>query len=165
VVPDIVCLSKSISGYGLPMALTLIRPELDVWEPGEHNGTFRGNNPAFVTATAALRTFWADGALTSEVERKAALVEQALLGLVADHPGADVRGRGLAQGVVFADPAQASAVCAEAFSNGLLLETSGPESEVVKLMPPLTVTDAELAEGIEVLAKAMAATTVEGVGR
>src|SRR5262249_13019246 len=49
--PDIVCLSKSISGYGLPMALTLFRGDLDVWEPGEHNGTFRGYNPAFVTAT------------------------------------------------------------------------------------------------------------------
>ena len=51
--PDIVCVSKSISGFGLPMALTLFRPELDVWAPGEHNGTFRGNNLAFVTATTA----------------------------------------------------------------------------------------------------------------
>ena len=47
--PDIVGLSKSISGYGLPLALTLIRPDLDIWKPGEHNGTFRGFNPAFVT--------------------------------------------------------------------------------------------------------------------
>src|SRR5690625_630606 len=60
--PDIVCLSKSISGYGLPMALTLFSPEFDVWSPGEHNGTFRGSNPAFVTATAALRRYWADDA-------------------------------------------------------------------------------------------------------
>ncbi|MGH3910247.1 MAG: diaminobutyrate--2-oxoglutarate transaminase, partial [Pseudonocardiaceae bacterium] len=63
ITPDIVSLSKSISGYGLPMALTLIRPELDVWEPGEHNGTFRGNNAAFVTATRALETFWTDDTL------------------------------------------------------------------------------------------------------
>ena len=52
--PDIICLSKSISGSGLPMSLTLIRPDLDIWSPGEHNGTFRGNNEAFVTATEAL---------------------------------------------------------------------------------------------------------------
>src|SRR5699024_1825704 len=45
ITPDIVCVSKSISGYGMPMALTLFKPELDVWTPGEHNGTFRGNNP------------------------------------------------------------------------------------------------------------------------
>ena len=60
--PDIVTLSKSIGGYGLPMALVLIKPELDVWEPGEHNGTFRGNNPAFVTARVALEKFWVTGA-------------------------------------------------------------------------------------------------------
>lgn len=63
IVPDIVCLSKSVSGYGLPMALTLFRPELDVWEPGEHNGTFRGHNPAFVTGAAALEKFWSDDVL------------------------------------------------------------------------------------------------------
>ena len=55
IVPDIVTLSKSISGYGMPMALTLFKRELDVWGPGEHNGTFRGNNPAFVTSKAATR--------------------------------------------------------------------------------------------------------------
>ncbi len=63
--PDIVCLSKSISGYGLPMALTLMKPEHDVWGPGEHNGTFRGHNPAFVTAPAALREFWPAAALSA----------------------------------------------------------------------------------------------------
>jgi len=43
--PDIVCLSKSLSGYGLPMAIVIYRRDLDVWEPGEHNGTFRGHMP------------------------------------------------------------------------------------------------------------------------
>src|SRR5690606_30309222 len=74
VVPDIVCLSKSLSGLGLPFALTLMRPDLDVWEPGEHNGTFRGNNAAFVTAMAALDEFWTDDALHREVERKGARI-------------------------------------------------------------------------------------------
>ena len=61
ITPDIVCLSKSISGFGLPLSLTLFKPELDIWKPGEHNGTFRGHNPAFVTGTAALEHFWQDG--------------------------------------------------------------------------------------------------------
>ncbi len=69
IVPDIVTVSKSISGYGLPMSLCLFRPELDVWEPGEHNGTFRGNNPAFVTATAALEAYWTDGAAMEKQTR------------------------------------------------------------------------------------------------
>ncbi len=68
--PDIVCLSKSIGGYGLPMALTLIKPELDVWAPGEHNGTFRGNNLAFIAATEAL-SYWETDAFSVEVIRKA----------------------------------------------------------------------------------------------
>lgn len=69
IVPDIVTLSKSLSGYGLPLALVLIKPELDQWAPGEHNGTFRGHCPAFVTATAALQ-FWQNDALTQAVQKK-----------------------------------------------------------------------------------------------
>ena len=56
VTPDLVVLSKSLSGFGLPMAVLLIRPRWDAWTPGDHNGTFRGNGHAFVTATAALQT-------------------------------------------------------------------------------------------------------------
>jgi diaminobutyrate-2-oxoglutarate transaminase len=157
IVPDIICLSKSISGYGLPMALTLLRPEIDVWEPGEHNGTFRGHNPAFVTATAALRTFWADDVLSREVTRKGSIIEDALVDIAGSHlaAGTDTRGRGLAQGLVFDEPELAGAVCGACFDHGLLLETSGPRSEVVKLMPPLTVTDAELDEGLEILGAAV----------
>lgn len=68
--PDIVCLSKSISGYGLPMALTLIRPELDVWKPAEHNGTFRGFNLAFVTGAEVMRVYWSDDHLATSTRVK-----------------------------------------------------------------------------------------------
>ena len=151
--PDIVCLSKSIGGYGLPLALTLMKPELDVWEPGEHNGTFRGNNAAFVTATAAMREFWSDDALTKEVAEKTSLIEGALVGIASNHfdAGADTRGRGFAQGLVFEDPATTRAVCRAAFDAGLLLETSGPRSEVAKLMPPLTIPRDELQRGLDLL--------------
>jgi diaminobutyrate-2-oxoglutarate transaminase len=158
IAPDIVCLSKSISGYGLPMALTLLSPELDLWEPGEHNGTFRGHNPAFVTARAALRRFWADDSLSAEVGRKAAHVRTTLDELADELPGAEVRGRGLAQGLAFVDPDLATEVCAAAFASGLLLETSGPEGEVVKLMPPLTIDAAHLDEGLGLLVDATRAT-------
>jgi diaminobutyrate-2-oxoglutarate transaminase len=158
IAPDIVCLSKSISGYGLPMALTLLSPELDLWEPGEHNGTFRGHNPAFVTARAALRRFWADDSLSAEVGRKAAHVRTTLDELADELPGAEVRGRGLAQGLAFVDPDLATEVCAAAFASGLLLETSGPEGEVVKLMPPLTIDAAHLDEGLGLLVDAVRAT-------
>ncbi|MFD5765440.1 diaminobutyrate--2-oxoglutarate transaminase [Streptomyces sp. NPDC127049] len=152
ITPDIVTLSKSISGYGLPMSLCLFRDELDVWEPGEHNGTFRGNNPAFVTATAALDTYWRDNTLRDRTLRRAATVEAALSELGA---GTAPRGRGLVWGLEFPDGERARAVCRRAFELGLLVETSGPGDEVVKLLPPLTVTDDELDEGLGILARAV----------
>lgn len=162
IVPDIVCLAKSISGYGLPMALTLFKPELDVWEPGEHNGTFRGQNPSFVTATAALN-FWTDNRLEKAVLRKGDQVERALAEVVDPIDGAQTRGRGLIRGVSFERPEVAGAVCREAFDRGLLLETSGPEGEVVKLMPPLVIDDDELARGLTIAAESIEAVTRRGL--
>lgn len=158
ITPDIVCLSKSLSGYGLPLALTLIRSDLDVWEPGEHNGTFRGFNPAFVTAAAAL-DFWTDERLAKETLEKGLQVRQALNLITAEHSDVitGVRGRGLAWGLAFNRPELAPRVCAAAFERGLLMETSGPEDEVAKLLPPLTTPDAELAEGLELIAESVAA--------
>ncbi len=154
--PDIVCLSKSISGYGLPMALVLVRPELDLFAPGEHNGTFRGHTPAFVTATEALR-FWTDDSLTRDVERKGAMVEAALSDMAARHPDMkpEARGRGLMRGLALGVPEAADAVCAEAFANGVIMETSGPDSEVAKLLPPLTIPDEALREGLDIMGRAL----------
>ncbi|WP_106399552.1 diaminobutyrate--2-oxoglutarate transaminase [Actinocorallia populi] len=158
IVPDIVCLSKSLSGYGLPMAVTLLRPELDVWEPGEHNGTFRGFNPAFVTATASL-DFWRGEGLREQTLAKGEQVAGTLDELADEHDKdiAARRGRGLAQGLVFTDPPVAGRVCAEAFQRGLLMETSGPDGEVAKLLPPLTITGSDLTEGLAIVRESVAA--------
>ncbi|MFD9408012.1 diaminobutyrate--2-oxoglutarate transaminase [Streptomyces sp. NPDC059989] len=157
ITPDIVTLSKSISGYGLPMSLCLFKPELDLWEPGEHNGTFRGNNPAFVTATAALETYWGDGVLRERTLVQGGRIESALRELCAEHGrlGATYRGRGLVWGVEFTQKERAAEVCRRAFGLGLLVETSGPEGEVVKLLPPLTVTGDELDEGLDILVRSV----------
>ncbi|TYB44767.1 diaminobutyrate--2-oxoglutarate transaminase [Actinomadura chibensis] len=159
IVPDIVCLSKSLSGYGLPFAVTLMKRELDVWDPGEHNGTFRGFNPAFVTAVAALEDYWAGDGMEKQTVAKGQQVEAALGEIALAHAGAvdAVRGRGLAWGLVMNDAELAPKVCAEAFGRGLLMETSGPEGEVVKLLPPLTTTESELAHGLEIIADSLEA--------
>ena len=159
ITPDIVCLSKSISGYGLPMALTLLRPELDVWEPGEHNGTFRGQNPSFVTGAAALDLYWADDRLEKEVIRKGERIHQALCAAVDGVDGVQVRGRGMIRGVAFKQPELAGAVCKEAFERGLLMETSGPEGEVAKLMPALVIDDDSLEQGLSIAADSIEAVT------
>ncbi len=157
--PDIVCLSKSISGYGLPLAITLIRPDLDIWKPGEHNGTFRGVNPAFVTGAAALHAYWQDSALERATIARGDRVAQVLAGLSRADPDRafQPRGRGLAHGLAFADNSMAGKVCSAAFERGLLVESCGPNGEVVKLLPPLTISDSELDHGLALLAEAVMA--------
>jgi diaminobutyrate-2-oxoglutarate transaminase len=158
ITPDIVTLSKSLSGLGLPFAVTLMRSHLDVWEPGEHNGTFRGFAPAFVTAAAALDEFWRDDAFTQAVDARAAQLDVALRELADSQPdmGMSTRGRGLARGLAFEEPKLAGLVCREAFDGGLLMETSGAEDEVVKFLPPLTIADDEFEEGLSILREAVA---------
>ncbi len=153
IVPDIVCLSKSISGYGLPTALTLIRPELDVWKPAEHNGTFRGFNLAFVTGAEAMRVYWSDGQLATSTRAKGQRVAVVLEQIVAGYPdgGLSTRGRGLVQGLVTGSGRMADQISAAAFERGLLMETCGPDGEVVKLMPPLTVGDGDIDRALEIL--------------
>ena len=157
ITPDMVCLSKSISGYGLPLALTLIRPDLDIWKPGQHSGTFRGFNLAFVAGAAALRAYWHDATLEHSTLAQGAHIASALGALAEAVPGTPIqpRGRGLAYGLAFEHGELARKVSAVAFERGLLVETAGPKDEVIKLLPPLTATDAEIDHGLALLADAV----------
>lgn len=157
IVPDMVTLSKSLSGFGLPFALLLLRPQIDKWSPGEHNGTFRGNNHAFVTATETLRTYWRSDDFAASVTEKANAVFVWLNRMVEQYPDGVVkaRGRGLMCGLELADPEVAGQICRSAFSNGLLVERSGPRDEVVKLLVPLTTSMEHIAEGLAILEAAL----------
>jgi len=156
--PDIVTLSKSISGFGLPMSLVLMKPELDVWAPGTHSGTFRGNNLAFVTARAALERYWETPQFEESLRRKAGIVSASLAHMARAYPrgGFSVRGRGLIQGLASNDAALPDRVSARAFREGLIIETSGAESQVLKLLPPLTIDELTLRRGLEILERAIA---------
>lgn len=150
IMPDIVTLAKSLSGMGLPFAVTLFRPELDQWEPGEHNGTFRGNNHAFVTATAALRHFWSDDRFAQDVERRGNYLASRLQHM-ADSHGLSVRGRGMMRGINVGSGEISSRITKAAFDRGLIIETSGPNDEIVKVLAPLTIDDAAFARGLDIL--------------
>ncbi len=152
--PDMITLAKSLSGFGLPFALTLIRPELDVWKPAEHNGTFRGNTHAFVTARIALEKFWADDAFKVEIAEKAAVLTGRLQRIADMIPGARLKGRGMMQGVDVGNGGLAGAICAEAFVRGVIIETSGADDEVVKVLAPLTTPMDQFKEGLDTLAEA-----------
>lgn len=155
IVPDIVCLSKSLSGYGLPFALTLMHPEVDALSPGEHNGTFRGNNLAFVTGERALQKYWRDGAFELQTRERAKIVAEKLESIAQQFNGTK-RGLGLIQGVAFSDPRLAKEASKEAFARSVIIETSGAQDEVLKVLPALNIDKSLLLEGLERLRLAVA---------
>ncbi|WP_407169150.1 diaminobutyrate--2-oxoglutarate transaminase [Bradyrhizobium sp. ORS 111] len=154
--PDIVCLSKSLSGLGNPLSIVLIRPDIDIWNPGEHSGTFRGNNLAFVTAGAMCK-MWSDRQFTAGVERTAIKLQGYLDRLVEKFPKVieQKRGRGLMAGLKCRSQADVGRVHDVAFENGLLIESSGPNRDVIKVLPPITITDDELEHAIAILDNAL----------
>jgi diaminobutyrate-2-oxoglutarate transaminase len=158
IVPDMVTLSKSISGYGLPMSLLLMKPELDVWSPGEHNGTFRGHQLAFVAATAALEQFAADDFETRTLRREREVrtfLEQEIKPL---HGAIEIRGAGLIWGIDVRDAGGetlARQVAQRCFEKKLIIERAGRNDTVLKIMPPLTIEAAQLRQGLVILRDAL----------
>ena len=153
--PAIVTMAKSVSGLGLPMALMLVREQYDVFGPAEHNGTFRGNTHAFVTGRVAIEKFWADGAFREELAVKADVLSAALADAAAMIPGARLKGRGLMQGIDVGSGELAGDICARAYQMGLIIETSGPEDEVVKVLAPITTPEEVFTKGLSILADAV----------
>ena len=152
--PDIITMAKSISGFGLPMALTLVRPQYDVFGPAEHNGTFRGNTHAFVTARVAIEKYWSDDAFQKTLAEKSVLLTTALGELAEMIPGARLKGRGLMQGVDVGSGELDGEICANAFGKGLVIETSGAEDEVVKVLAPLNIPDDVFRKGLNIMLEA-----------
>ncbi|MBF9002823.1 MULTISPECIES: diaminobutyrate--2-oxoglutarate transaminase [Vibrio] len=155
--PDIVTLSKSIGGYGLPLAVVLYKPQYDVWKPGEHNGTFRGNNHAFVTAAKALETYWADDKFAQHIDQRASQVTQCIEKVSQQYSSLfnGVKGRGLMQGIECLDGDVAHQITQECFHQGMVIETAGPDDEVIKFFCPLTITASELDKGLAIFKSAV----------
>lgn len=151
-VPDIILLSKSISGLGLPLSLVLIKPDYDQWKPGEHTGTFRCNNLALVSATQSL-LFWEDPAFHHHMQSVIDTLDHHLLGLHEQYPSLikSIRGTGLIKGIEFHDPSVAQSIQHRAFNRGLIIETSGGHNHVLKLMPALTIDLSLLTDGLTII--------------
>ncbi|RVU39591.1 diaminobutyrate--2-oxoglutarate transaminase [Hwanghaeella grinnelliae] len=152
--PDMITQAKSLSGFGLPFAALLIKPEHDIWKPAEHNGTFRGNTHAFVTARVAIEKFWADDAFQKEIAIKSDVLGAALKDVAELVDGASIKGRGMMQGVDVGSGDLAATICARAYDQGLVIETSGAHDEVVKFLAPLTTPQEILREGLNILTQA-----------
>lgn len=156
VTPDVVCLSKSIGG-GLPLSIVLMSPEMDVWKPGQHTGTFRGNNLAFVAAAAVLKN-WADPEFIAGLQERSQTIQTSLANIqrqFVDHDIA-VRGRGMIWGLDVRDGELARKVIDACFACGLLLESSGADDQVLKIMPSLNIPMPQLHEGLHLLSTVVA---------
>jgi len=151
--PDIVTMSKSLSGYGLPMAVVLMKSELDLWKPGEHNGTFRGNNHAFITATAAINHYWSDSKFSKSIAAKGQIIADRLDYFVAQYGDGNfnAHGRGMFQGINCVSGELASHISLRAFKKGLMIETSGADDQVIKLLCPLTISEEALGRGLDII--------------
>lgn len=153
ITPDLVVLSKSISGSGLPMSLLLIKPEYDIWQPAQHNGTFRGNTLAFVSARAAIDTFWKNTDFSNEIKQKGEFIRSSLKEISASNKklGLKVRGKGMFNGLVFESGLLATQARKLSFEKGMIIELCGANDEVLKIMPPLTINDKDLSTGMVII--------------
>ena len=159
IVPDMVVLSKSISGYGFPMSLLLIKPDLDIWAPAEHTGTFRGNQLAFVGGTAALE-LRENTDLERDVKVKAAFVEDFLTREIKSISAEiDIRGIGLIWGIDltnFGGEPLAKTITSRCFELGLIVERVGRNDTVLKILPPLSIEMSTLQKGCSLIKQAFA---------
>ncbi|MGO1975986.1 MAG: aspartate aminotransferase family protein [Brachybacterium tyrofermentans] len=157
--PDIITLAKGLGGFGTPIAMNLNKPEVDAhWSPGAHTGTFRGQGLSFVAGTVAL-DYFTDEAFLAEVLAKGQRMRDRLESIAAKNPdrGWEVRGRGMMQALDTHDGAFAKRVQQAAFEAGLLIGPCGSEGRVIKLIPPLTIPEDDLAAGLDLLEGALAA--------
>lgn len=155
--PDIVVLSKSLSGYGLPLSMLLIKEERDIWRPGEHTGTFRGNNLALVSANEALNLYWRSRTFSQGVHRMGELMKRRLEGIASEHGNSfAVRGRGMALGFDCKMAEIAQTTVGKAFEKGLIVERCGPVDQVIKLLPALTIDLETLNQGLEIFEESLA---------
>lgn len=155
--PDIICVSKSISGLGLPMAINLVRRELDSWTPGEFSGTFRGNNLAFATSAAMMNAYWQTEELEKQTAEHGLIVRSALEEIAATYGPTNftVSGNGLLAGLNVHDTDLANDISRRAFDSGLVVECCGPQDVIVKMLMPLVIDRETLHEGLGRLTQAV----------
>lgn len=154
--PDLVCMAKGIGGFGTPMGLLMIKPEHDQWQPGEHTGTFRGQNLSFVAGAEALNYYRNDDFLKTVREKGAFMARR--LAEIADALGSgriSVRGRGMMQGFDTHDPELAKGIMSAAAAQRVIVAACGTGGRVIKVCPPLTIEPETLEEGLDRFAAAV----------
>lgn len=156
--PDIITLAKGIGGMGTPMAMNLVKPEHDKhWQPGEHTGTFRGQNLSFIAGREALRYF-EDDAFMQATRSKGEYMRDRLQAIADQYPEHhfEVRGKGMMQALDVKNGPLSKAIAKDCFEHGMLFGPCGIGGEVMKMIPPLTIPEEDLQAGFEILEQAVA---------
>ena len=154
IVPDMVVLSKSVGGIGMPLSIVLLKEELDIWKPAEHNGTFRGNQLSFVAGKASF-DWLLENNVEAETRRKGEIVKQFITENVLPLDSRlELRGMGLIWGIDFngIDPNLSEVVIEKCFDQNVICECAGRNGAVFKIMPPLVIEDELLMKGLEIVA-------------
>jgi len=157
IIPDMVVLSKSISGFGLPMSILLIKPELDIFGPAEHNGTFRGNQLAFIGAAAAIE-YYKEVNLPSKVKKNEKTIKEFIeKKILTIDERLFARGIGMIWGIDFSgiDGSLSKAAMQECVKNGVIIERAGRGDSVLKILPPLVICEENLIKGLEIVKDAI----------
>ncbi|MGE7765350.1 aspartate aminotransferase family protein [Peribacillus sp. NPDC096540] len=175
IIPDVLVLSKAIGG-SLPLSVVIYNKDLDLWSPGAHIGTFRGNQLAMAAGTATLK-FMKETNLVEHAAKMGEILKNILKDLQKDiQQIGDVRGRGLMVGVELVNhlepqnsngsyPANselASTIQQECFQRGLILEVGGRHGSVVRFLPPLIVMESQLREATAIFEEAVRAAVARG---
>ena len=153
IVPDVVTISKSIGGCGMPLAMVLFKPELDIWEPGQHTGTFRGNQLALIAGKAGLEMY-AEKNLSEKVKRNGELVDKFIREEICTLDSRIChRGIGVICGLDFSgfDKDMTKPLIAACFRNGVIVERVGRDNAVLKIMPPLVIEEDLLLKGLQII--------------
>jgi diaminobutyrate-2-oxoglutarate transaminase len=170
IVPDVLILSKATGG-GLPLSLIVYSADLDLWEPGAHAGTFRGNQMAMAAGSATMRYLQKEKLHHHAEKMGARLIGHLSMMQSAYLEIGDVRGQGLMIGVELVDPGLgpdrlghapiapdlAAAVQHECLKRGLIVEVGGRKGSVIRFLPPLIVTEGQIDQIAEIFAMALRA--------
>lgn len=147
--PDIIVLAKGLGGIGTPIGMCINKPEHDkAWGPGQHTGTFRGQGLSYVAGKVGIE-FFKDETFNNETKRKGEIVRKVLDELDSKYSQVvDVRQKGMMLAIQFDSPATAKAITTKCFENRLVIGACST-GEIIKFIPPLTIEDNILEEGLK----------------
>ena len=167
ITPDAMTVGKAVGGIGLPLSATIYREELDTWGPQAHEGTFRGHAPAMIAGVRAIE-YIEKHDLLNRASKLGNYLQTRLKEMQQNCPLlVDVRGRGLLLGAEFRNeegtplPSLVESIQKRCLRRGLIVWTAGIEGHVLRLLPPLVLTDEQARVGMDILDDAVSTVTEE----